>query len=139
MSPEMFWAADMEIEIGLPDGFYVAPGNTMYSVLSADLGNYAVGVVDDRCRSSGPTSRKDFDLRRTYWDGTWSFYVGERLVQHQWRWTMSVTLTLKDQSDDAAVPGCTDDMACNFNLQVTEDDGSCDLVTCTGCTVTLTA
>ena len=27
---------------------------------------------------------------------------------------------------DCAVPGCTDEAACNFNAEATEDDGSCD-------------
>ena len=33
-----------------------------------------------------------------------------------------------------AVPGCMDMFACNYNPQATEDDGSCEFVTCLGCT-----
>ncbi|NDC90105.1 MAG: hypothetical protein EB075_15125, partial [Bacteroidetes bacterium] len=34
--------------------------------------------------------------------------------------------------DDSEVLGCTDDAACNFNPDVTQDDGSCDYCSCDG-------
>ena len=39
--------------------------------------------------------------------------------------------------DELEVPGCTDDLACNFDINATEDDGSCEFpaqyYTCDGC------
>ncbi len=32
-----------------------------------------------------------------------------------------------------SVPGCTDFSACNFNVEATEDDGSCESLSCAGC------
>ena len=34
------------------------------------------------------------------------------------------------------LPGCTDSCACNYNEFATEDDGSCEFITCAGCTYT---
>ena len=33
-----------------------------------------------------------------------------------------------------AIPGCTDDAACNYDATATEDDGSCEYTSCAGCT-----
>ena len=35
------------------------------------------------------------------------------------------------------VPGCTDLTACNYNSNATEDDGSCEFLSCSGCTNSL--
>ena len=35
---------------------------------------------------------------------------------------------------NSLVPGCMDSCACNYNVLATEDDGSCDFLTCAGCT-----
>ena len=32
------------------------------------------------------------------------------------------------------VPGCTDQGACNYNEEATDDDGSCEFESCVGCT-----
>ena len=39
------------------------------------------------------------------------------------------------QVDSASeiVCGCTDDTACNYNMEATNDDGSCEFVSCLGC------
>lgn len=34
----------------------------------------------------------------------------------------------------SAICGCTDDTACNYDPAATDDDGSCEFVTCAGCT-----
>ena len=39
---------------------------------------------------------------------------------------------LMDGSSDI-VCGCTDDTACNYNMDATNDDGSCEYVSCLGC------
>ena len=38
--------------------------------------------------------------------------------------------------DDIDISGCTDDMACNYNAEAAEDDGSCEYTSCvvSGCT-----
>jgi hypothetical protein len=36
-----------------------------------------------------------------------------------------------------SVPGCTYAFACNYNVEATEDDGSCEVESCAGCTYTL--
>ena len=37
-------------------------------------------------------------------------------------------------SGSVPVPGCTYMLACNYDDQAVEDDGSCDFTTCAGCT-----
>ena len=37
--------------------------------------------------------------------------------------------------DELEVLGCTDDLACNFDINATEDDGSCLSLTCVVCVV----
>ena len=69
------WAADMQIEIGLPDGSCVAIGG--YNVFSActDLGNYAVVWPSDWTVAASGTYVTAVDLTSAglTGTGTWSF------------------------------------------------------------------
>ena len=48
---------------------------------------------------------------------------------------ISIPFTGVGQVDSASeiVCGCTDDTACNYNMEATNDDGSCEFVSCLGC------
>ena len=131
------WAADMQIEIGLPDGSCVAIGG--YNVTSActDLGNYAVVWPGDWTNTASGTYTTSVDLGGAALSGAglWSFtlvngYTTSGGVDYD------VTLTLNGlcTSDDIDVPGCTDPAACNYDTFANVDDGSCDFVSCSGCT-----
>lgn len=39
-----------------------------------------------------------------------------------------------DPNITASIPGCTDSLACNFNPSATEEDNSCEYISCLGCT-----
>jgi hypothetical protein len=36
--------------------------------------------------------------------------------------------------NSALIAGCTDPTACNYDAAATQDDGSCDSISCQGCT-----
>ena len=130
------WAADMQIEIGLPDGSCVAIGG--YDVISActDLGNYAVVWPTWNSATSG-TYSASVDLSASALSGTglWSFTVVNGYGTSAGA-GYDVTLTLNGlcTSDNIDIPGCTDPTACNYNPLANVDDGSCDFASCSGCT-----
>ena len=73
---DVSWAADMQIEIGLPDGSCVAIGG--YDVIStcADLGNYAVVWPTWNSAASGTyTAAVDLSASGLSGTGLWSFTV----------------------------------------------------------------
>lgn len=43
-------------------------------------------------------------------------------------------LQYPEPAECAGVPGCTDPLACNYDISATIDDGSCEYLTCAGCT-----
>ncbi len=130
------WAADMQIEIGLPDGSCVAIGG--YDVISTctDLGNYAV-VWPTWNNSASGTYSASVDLSASALSGTglWSFTVLNGYATSGGA-GYDVTLTLNGlcTSDNIDIPGCTDPAACNYNALANVDDGSCEFASCSGCT-----
>lgn len=136
-SGDASWAADMQIEIGLPDGSCVAIGG--YDVVSActDLGNYATVWPADWNSTTSGVYTTSLDLSGSALSGTglWSFTVinGYNFSAGA---GFDVTLTLNGlcTSDNFDIPGCTDESACNYNALANVDDGSCEYETCLGCT-----
>ncbi|MDA0940589.1 MAG: M43 family zinc metalloprotease [Bacteroidetes bacterium] len=133
---DVSWAADMQIEIGLPDGSCVAIGG--YDVIStcADLGNYAVVWPTWNSAASGTyTAAVDLSASGLSGTGLWSFTVVNGYGTSAGA-GYDVTLTLNGlcTSDNIDIPGCTDPAACNYNPLANVDDGSCDFASCSGCT-----
>ena len=131
------WPADMQIEIGLPDGSCVAIGGYNVTSACADLGNYAVvWPTTWQSNASGAYSTSvDLSAFALAGTGLWSFtlvngYTASGGVDYD------VTLTLNGlcTSEDIDFPGCTDPSACNYDSLANVDDGSCDFVSCSGCT-----
>jgi hypothetical protein len=119
--------ATYTIEDGL--GNVVATGDLDGAVFSVDEDNF-----------QGPES--GFDLLCLQ-DGCYNIIVGGGTFDGE------VTFNLTDElggivvsggagtfsfTIGAAVCGCTDSTACNFDPAATDDDGSCEFVTCAGCT-----
>ena len=130
------WAADMQIEIGLPDGSCAAIGG--YDVISActDLGNYAVVWPTWNITASGTyTASVDLSASALSGTGLWSFTVVNGYSTSAGA-GYDVTLTLNGlcTSDNIDIPGCTEPSACNYNPLANVDDGSCDFASCSGCT-----
>lgn len=131
------WAADMQIEIGLPDGSCVAIGG--YNLVSActDLGNYAVVWPTEWQVTTSGAYATSVDLSGAGLTGTglWSFTVVNGYTTGGGA-DYDVTLTLNGlcTSDSIDIPGCTDPSACNYNPLANVDDGSCDFASCSGCT-----
>ena len=131
------WAADLLIEIGLPDGSCVALGGFNVTSECTDLGNYTVVWPASWQTTASGTYTTTVDLSGAGLTGTgpWSF-----TLVNGWSTSAGVdydaTLTLNGlcTSDDVEIPGCTDAGACNYNPQATTDDGSCDFSSCSGCT-----
>jgi hypothetical protein len=131
------WAADMQIEIGLPDGSCVAIGG--YNVVSecTDLGNYAVVWPPEWQVATSGTYTTSVDLSAAGLAGTglWSFTVLNGYTTGGGS-DYDVTLTLNGlcTSDNIDIAGCTDPSACNYNALANVDDGSCEFASCSGCT-----
>ena len=131
------WAADMQIEIGLPDGSCVAIGG--YNVVSecTDLGNYAVVWPPEWQVTTSGTYTTSVDLSAAGLAGTglWSFTVLNGYTTGGGS-DYDVTLTLNGlcTSDNIDISGCTDPSACNYNALANVDDGSCEFASCSGCT-----
>lgn len=137
VSGDASWPADMQIEIGLPDGSCVAIGGYNVASTCTDLGNYAVVWPTDWQLSTSGTYSTSVDLSASALAGTglWSFtlvngYAASAGVDYD------VTLTLNGlcTSDNIDIPGCTDPAACNYNALANVDDGSCEFASCSGCT-----
>ena len=130
------WAADMMLEIGLPDGSCFAIGGYDYISACTDLGNYAVVWPTWNSSASGTyTASVDLSASALSGTGLWSF-----TVVNGWGASngadFDVTLTLNGlcTSDNIDIPGCTDPEACNYDPLANVDDGSCDFSSCSGCT-----
>jgi hypothetical protein len=130
------WAADMQLEIGLPDGSCMAIGG--YNITSActDLGNYGLVWPTWASTVSGVYSASvDLSASNLSGTGEWSFTLVNGYTASAGA-AYDVTLTLNGlcTSDSVDVLGCTDTTACNYNPSATADDGSCEFTSCLGCT-----
>lgn len=131
------WAADLMIEIVLPDGSCVFIGG--YNIPSActNLGNYAeVWPTDWQSSESGTyTTNVDLSGAQLTGTGTWSFsLVNGWSASAGVDYDLTVVLNGLCTSILEDVLGCTDPDACNFSPNATEDDGSCEFTSCAGCT-----
>jgi len=130
------WAADMQLEIGLPDGSCVAIGGYDVTSACADLGNYAlVWPTWDNTVSGVYSASVDLSASNLSGNGLWSFTLVNGYSASAGA-AYDVTLTLNGlcTSDSVDVLGCTDETACNYNPPANVDDGSCEYTSCAGCT-----
>ena len=134
---DVSWPADMQIEIGLPDGSCVAIGG--YDITSActDLGNYAVVWPATWQSSASGTYSASVDLSTSALSGSglWSFtLVNGYTASGGAGYDVTLTLNGLCASDNIDIPGCTDPAACNYDDLANVDDGSCEFASCSGCT-----
>lgn len=131
------WAADMMLEIGLPDGSCVSVGGYDVSSACPSLGNYAAVWPGSWVSSTSGLYTATVDLSGASLTGTgaWSFTVING-YSFSGGVDYDVTLTLNGlcTSDDVEIEGCTDPTACNYNPLANTDDGSCEYDNCVGCT-----
>ena len=131
------WAADMMIEIGLPDGSCVAIGGYDYISACTDLGNYAVVWPAEWTSSAAGLYTAAVDLSGAGLTGTglWSFTIVNGYgTSGGADYDLTLTLNGLCTSDNIDIPGCTDPAACNYDPLANVDDGSCDFASCSGCT-----
>ena len=131
------WAADMMVEIGLPDGSCVAIGGYNYTSACTDLGNYTVVWPAEWTVTATGLYTADVDLSGAGLTGTglWSFtIVNGYNASGGADYDLTLTLNGLCTSDNIDIPGCTDPTACNFDPLANVDDGSCEFSTCSGCT-----
>ena len=131
------WAADMMVEIGLPDGSCVAIGGYNYTSACTDLGNYTVVWPAEWTVTATGLYTADVDLSGAGLTGTglWSFtIVNGYNASGGADYDLTLTLNGLCKSDNIDIPGCTDPTACNFDPLANVDDGSCEFSTCSGCT-----
>ncbi|MFK7756394.1 MAG: T9SS type A sorting domain-containing protein [Flavobacteriales bacterium] len=96
----------------------------------SNLNGYGVGVNNSVCLGQFTT------------DGDFSYNINTQVlenleeggnIQHLYRWSedpgLGLTFPIMDEPT-----GCTNETACNFDEEATEDDGSCEFDSCAGCT-----
>jgi len=145
------WPADLLIMIGTPDGNCIELGGyNLTSGVCDFLGNYQDFFPSEWQTATNGYYVAEIDLSGYVieGDGTWSITIGNGYsfsegALYDALITLEGTCVLEDAVD---VPGCTDLTACNYNIEATTDDGSCeyydecgecggDNSTCSGCTV----
>lgn len=123
------WAGDFLLGICDPGGTCVEIGGYNLTIGYTNAGDWPVSWnVGD---AGNYTASIDLTLYDLSGDGTWTleFYNGYNSAATA---TWAGTITLDGLcAGDAAVSGCTDSNACNFDADATEDDGSCVFVS--GC------
>lgn len=127
------WPGDMLLGICAPNGTCIEIGGYDVSLSYTSLGGWG---SDWTAPSSGIfTATIDASGAGLSGDGDWTF-----TVMNGWSGSSSILYTidfvLNGICPTSPVPGCTDDAACNFEVDATADDGSCTypepLLDCTG-------
>ena len=131
------WAADMKMEIGLPDGSCVAIGGYNITSTCTDLGNYTVVWPSTWTSSESGTYTASVDLSGSALSGSglWSFtLVNGYGASGGAGYEVTLTLNGLCTTDSIDNSGCTDSTACNYDPDADSDDGSCEFASCAGCT-----
>ena len=134
---DVSWAADLLIEIGLPDGSCVAIGGYDLVTGCPSLGDYLTFWPAEWQATASGTYVTTLDLSAANLSGTglWTFtLVNGYGTSAGAGYDLTLTLNGLCTSDSVEVSGCTDETACNYNALANLDDGSCEFESCQGCT-----
>ena len=137
LTGDVSWAADLLIEIGLPDGSCVAIGGYDLVTGCPSLGDYLTFWPAEWQATASGTYATTLDLSGANLSGTglWTFtLVNGYGTSAGAGYDLTLTLNGLCTSDSVEVSGCTDETACNYNSLANLDDGSCEFESCQGCT-----
>ena len=131
------WAADLLIEIGLPDGTCVAIGGYNLVTECPSLGDYLTFWPADWQATASGIYATTLDLSDSNLSGIglWTFAAANGYGTSAGAgYDLTLTLNGLCTIDSVEVSGCTDPSACNYDALANLDDDSCEFASCVGCT-----